>query len=80
MVRLHPLQVKGKYFVEYDSCISAKACEAEAPENFAVDENGAYVYKQPTTPDEEEDCQRALGICPYGAIRDDGKCLEDLHW
>lgn len=51
-------------------------CEIEAPENFKVPENcyeGAFVFKQPETPEENEQCESALLCCPHIAIFDDGE-------
>src|SRR3954468_13660625 len=71
MSRLHPKQVKGRYYVDNDACLFCTACVAEAPGHFAVDDLG-YVFRQPATPEEEEDCQRAMLACPLGAVCDDG--------
>jgi ferredoxin len=71
MSRLHPLQVKGKYYVDNDVCMFCEACVREAPNHFAVDDL-SYVFRQPETPEEEEDCRRAMLACPLEAIGDDG--------
>ena len=73
-VKFHPLQVKGKYYVENNTCTCSAACVAHAPAHFAMgdDEFGAYVCKQPTTPEEEAACREAMDFCPVEAIRDDG--------
>jgi ferredoxin len=65
--------VKGKFFVD-DQCIDCDACRTEAPNHFTRnDDNGySFVYKQPTTPEEEEECQAALEACPVEAIGNDG--------
>jgi len=59
----------GKFFVD-DQCIDCDACRTEAPLNFTRnDEHGySFVYKQPSGPDEEEQCQAALEACPVEAI------------
>ena len=64
-----PENVAGRYFVD-DQCIDCDACRSEAPENFTRnDEEGhSYVYKQPSTPDEEEKCRLAKEACPVEAI------------
>jgi ferredoxin len=66
--------VQGRYYVDR-ACIASKCCVAEAPKNFRMVENGdhAYVVKQPETPEEEEQCRRALAGCPADAIGDDGE-------
>jgi len=33
----------------------------------------AYVFKQPNTLEEEEQCRKALETCPTAAIYDDGE-------
>ena len=64
-----PDNVPGKYFVD-ELCIDCDACRAEAPANYTRNnEHGfSYVFKQPTTPEEEAKCQTALEACPVEAI------------
>jgi ferredoxin len=52
---------KGRFFVD-DQCIDCDACRTEAPSCFTRnDEHGySYVYKQPSTPEEEAACKAAL--------------------
>jgi ferredoxin len=68
-----PENVPGKYYVD-ENCIACTACVGEAPDNFAMNDNGtnAYVYKQPVSGDEEKTCQSARGTCPVECIGDDG--------
>jgi ferredoxin len=75
MARIHPLNAKGKYYIDQDSCTCSAACEYVAPQHFAIDEQnyGAYVYKQPETPDEDKKCKEAMMCCPFEAILDDGE-------
>ncbi len=64
--------VKGPYYVD-DNCIAAKFCVGVAPRNFRMSEDGhAYIYKQPETLEEEEQCRKALEGCPVNAVSDDG--------
>lgn len=65
--------VPGKYFVD-DQCIDCDACRTEAPDNFKRnDAHGySYVYKQPTSPEEEARSKAALEACPVEAIGNDG--------
>jgi len=64
--------IPGEYYVE-ESCIAAKFCVATAPNNFKMSSSGhAYVYKQPQTPEEKEQCHEALMGCPVKAVHDDG--------
>jgi ferredoxin len=68
-----PENKPGKYYVD-DQCIDCDACRTEAPKNFTrLDDNGySYVYKQPETPEEEDQCKAALEACPVEAIGTDG--------
>lgn len=63
----------GKYYVD-EICIAAKFCVSVAPSNFKMDESGrhAYVFKQPQTPEEEEQVREAVSGCPVSAIGEDG--------
>ena len=66
-----PENVPGRYFVD-ETCIASKYCVSAAPENFTMDESGhAYVFKQPVTPEEEEQCREAMAGCPVSAIGED---------
>jgi ferredoxin len=70
----NPLNVPGRYYVLHDVCLDHECCVDDAPLNFRIDENGsAYVFKQPTTPEEEGQCRRALADCPMEAIKDDSE-------
>lgn len=73
-INKHPLNVEGKYYVDADVCINHECCVIEAPNNFKMDEETwqAYVFKQPTTPEEEKQCLDAMNICPVESILDDG--------
>lgn len=64
--------IPGKNYVD-QNCIASKYCVSVAPENFKMTENGAhaYVFKQPETPEEEEQMQEAIAGCPVNAIGDD---------
>ncbi len=78
LIKLHPLHIKGKYYVNQEYCDTCGMCEIEAPSNFNLmegyDENyGAYIYKQPNTIEEEEQCKNAVSCCPTEAIHDDGE-------
>lgn len=65
--------IDGKYYVD-DQCIACDACVMEAPDFFEMndDDGHAYVKKQPSNPQEEEDCENALAACPVEAIGRDG--------
>ena len=67
-----PENAPGKYYVD-ESCIASDFCVSVAPANFRMDESGhAYVYRQPATPEEEQQCREALAGCPVCAIGDNG--------
>lgn len=76
-MKTHPLDIKDKYYVLTDDCDICGMCEIEAPNNFKIDEkncyNGAFVFKQPETQDEETQCSSAVFSCPTEAIHNDGE-------
>jgi ferredoxin len=59
----------AKYHVN-QRCIGCRICSAIAPRNFRSDhERGVdYVYKQPTSLEEERLCAEVMDICPVNAI------------
>lgn len=65
--------VPGKYYVDM-TCIVCGACEAAAPSNFKLADDGSHdvMYRQPASADEEEQCREAMEGCPVGSIGDDG--------
>ncbi|MDE1171103.1 MAG: ferredoxin [Verrucomicrobium sp.] len=65
--------VAGKYYVD-TQCIDCDLCRETAPSNFTRQDDGgySYVYKQPSTPEEETACKEAKEGCPVEAIGDDG--------
>jgi ferredoxin len=68
-----PLNISGRLYVDV-ACIDCDLCRITAPANFrANEEDGySYVYKQPESAGEEEECRRALEECPVEAIGADG--------
>ncbi|MEC7275594.1 MAG: ferredoxin [Bdellovibrionota bacterium] len=64
---------EGKYYVD-DQCIACDACVFEAPNFFEMndDDGHAFVKKQPSTPEELQQCEDALEACPVEAIGNDG--------
>jgi ferredoxin len=54
----YPDNVAGKYYVD-GQCIDCDLCRETAPDNFTRNEDGgySYVYKHPTSPDEEKLCK-----------------------
>jgi ferredoxin len=65
--------VTGKFYVD-DQCIDCDLCRETAPNNFTRNEDGGYsfVFKQPTSSDEETLCKEAMEGCPVEAIGNDG--------
>ena len=65
----NPDNIAGLYFVD-DQCIACDACVVEAPTFFKMNdiEGRAYVFFQPTSPEEKLTCESALEICPVEAI------------
>lgn len=64
----------GKFYVD-TQCIDCNLCRDTAPNNFKQNEEKGYsfVYKQPSTPEEEQQCQEAMEGCPVEAIGNDGE-------
>ncbi len=69
----YPQNVTGKYFVD-NQCIDCDLCRETAPKNFGRYEEGgySYVFNQPTSPEEEAQCQEAMAGCPVEAIGNNG--------
>jgi ferredoxin len=69
----YPENITGKYYVD-NQCIDCDLCRETAPSNFGRNDDGgySYVYKQPSTPDEEKLCKEAMEGCPVEAIGDNG--------
>ena len=66
--------IVGKFYVD-DQCIDCDLCRETAPDNFTRNEDGGYsfVFKQPTSPEEETLCKEAMEGCPVEAIGNDGE-------
>ena len=64
-----PDNVAGKFFVDRE-CIDCDLCRTTASENFARSAEGGYsfVSVQPSTPQEQADCEQAQAECPVDAI------------
>lgn len=69
-----PENAKGKFFVDR-TCIACDACCIAAPDNFKMhEEDGhAFLVKQPSTPQEADQCKEAMEGCPVEAIGTDGE-------
>jgi ferredoxin len=70
----YPENVAGKFYVDRQ-CIDCDLCRETAPNFFTRNDDGGYsfVFKQPTTEDEEDQCNEALEGCPVEAIGKDGE-------
>jgi ferredoxin len=66
--------VSGKFYCD-DQCIDCDLCRETAPANFRRSDEGgySYVFKQPTTPEEETLCKEAMEGCPVEAIGNNGE-------
>jgi ferredoxin len=72
----YPENIDGKFYVD-DQCIDCDLCRETAPANFKRNDDGghSFVYKQPTTPEEEALCKEAMEGCPVEAIGPDGDAV-----
>jgi ferredoxin len=67
----YPENLPGKFYVD-NQCIDCDLCRETAPSNFGRNDDGgySYVFKQPSTPEEEKLCKEAMEGCPVEAIGD----------
>jgi ferredoxin len=74
-MKIHPLNAKGKYYIDIDTCTCSAACEIRAPDHIVIDDkdNTAYFAKQSKTRQEEAQCEEAMDCCPVEAIFDNGE-------
>ena len=65
--------VAGRYYVD-SQCIDCDVCRVTAPANFQREEEKgySYVFQQPSSPEQEAQCQEAMDSCPVEAIGADG--------
>lgn len=64
----------GKFYVD-EKCISCDACAISAPKFFKLNEQHAFVFNQPSTPEDIDACNKALTGCPVAAIGSDGDVM-----
>ena len=64
-----PENVPGRFYVD-QTCIDCELCREKAPRSFGRSDDAGYsfVFHQPSTPEEEADCQAAMDECPVEAI------------
>ena len=64
--------VEGSFYVD-NTCIACDACSVAAPNNFKLlEDEYAFVFKQPDSEEEKEQCLEAMESCPVEAIGNDG--------
>lgn len=65
----NPENVPGKYFIT-NECIDCDLCRETAPRNMcrSDEKQYSYVYKQPSTEEEESQCKQAFEGCPVQAV------------
>ena len=80
IVNRYEANVAGKFYVD-TQCIDCDLCRETAPANFKRHGDGGYsfVFKQPTTPDEEAQCREAMEACPVEAIGNNGGDLVESN-
>jgi hypothetical protein len=78
-----PLNAKGDFYVEKDTCLICMAPEHEAPGLMGYDEEtGCYFKRQPQTPEEIEHAVEAVWVSCVQALRyagNDPVILEKLR-
>lgn len=69
----HEDNAPGSWYID-DTCTVCEACIDEAPNNIKASdsEDHAIVFKQPETPEEEEQMKAAMDLCPTESIKNDG--------
>ena len=69
----HVGNISGKFYVDTE-CIDCDLCRETAPTNFKRNDDGGYsfVFRQPETSQEEDQCREAMEGCPVEAIGQDG--------
>ena len=74
----NPENVAGQFYVD-SQCIDCDLCRETAPKNFVreEDEGYSYVFAQPASDEEREQCVEAMEGCPVEAIGEDGKDGKD---
>jgi ferredoxin len=72
-LRRNILGLPGPWYVDSE-CISCGICAGEAPANFKLADDGsaAFVFKQPSSPEEMKRSESAMEACPVQAIGNDG--------
>ena len=68
-----PNNVPGPFYVD-ETCIDCDICREKAPAIFRRDDESgfSYVWRQPTTGDEQALADEAMASCPTDTIGNDG--------
>ena len=68
-----PENAPGKFYVDWQ-CIDCDVCRVTAPANFQRSDVNpySYVFRQPSSREEEAQCEEAMDCCPVEAIGSDG--------
>ena len=70
LIRAHPDNVEGSFYVEYGCCTACGVPEAQAPIHFAYDANNhCYVSRQPETAEEIANLIQTAWRAELGCIR-----------
>ena len=69
-----PENVPGKWYVD-TTCVPCNSCMDEAGNLLKYSEDQSHVFfaRQPASPAEEQQAQKAAEICPTGSIGNDGE-------
>jgi ferredoxin len=72
-----PENVTGEFYVDR-KCIDCDLCRLTAPDNFKRNEQSgfSFVFRQPLTDTERENCDQAKDECPVDAIGSNGNSYE----
>jgi ferredoxin len=64
-----PQNIPGRFYVD-DSCIDCDLCRGNVPDFFRRDDDIglSHVFRQPTKPEEIQQCLEALEDCPTNSI------------
>ncbi|MEW6737607.1 MAG: ferredoxin [Acidobacteriota bacterium] len=70
----YPENIGGPFYVNTE-CIDCDFCRNIASSNFTrqAQDGYSYIYKQPETEEEYNQCKEAMDSCPVEAIGSDGE-------
>ena len=75
ILRINTRKTSLENFTSMTSALTATCAGRTPPANFMRSDDGgySYVFKQPTTPEEEALCKEAMEGCPVEAIGNNGE-------